>query len=73
MATKLAEVLLKSNKKDALKLAKLYAEMPEEYRKVTSKIYEVFNAASIRNMGELSAAELAIKLVNWIVENKALA
>lgn len=72
MSDKVADVLLKNNKPEALELAKVYAEMTEPFRRVVAKMFDAFCNAGVRNLGELSAAELAIKLVMWFVANKVV-
>ncbi len=73
MSNKLAEMLLRSNRPEALVLSKLFETIPEEYRNATSNMYEQFVSSKIRGLGELSAAELAIKLADWMIENQKVA
>lgn len=68
---KLAEALLKSNNPESLTLAKMYIEMSVEQQIKTSDMYEQFLKKNIRNLGEFSTAELAIKLAHWLISQKA--
>lgn len=72
MGLKLADMLLRNNIPEALVLAELFAEIPEELREFTSRAFESFVDSSIRGLGELSAAELAIKLTTWLIANRHL-
>lgn len=73
MRSKLEILLSRSVAIDALELESLYNELPDSCKAYTNKAFEKIIKIGIRGLGELSAAELAIKLTRWLVENKSLA
>ena len=73
MANKLAGVLLTSDKKDALEFRKLYNEMPERFKECAEAMYQDFCNSGVRGLGDISAAELAVKLVSWLAAVKVIA
>lgn len=63
----------KSNAVDAPMLKELYNQLPENSHAFVDRAYELLCDRNVRGLGELSAAELAIKLTIWIIKNKVYA